>query len=153
MRDARPGHARLLVEEVALGEEHEPQARAPQAVHRLLGAVQQHHRHLQHPPPELDQLPDLGAGDPAVGHLHRGLDHREREPLHAIAEEPEVAALHREQALLQVGDLGVATDDLGEPLLGVLVALLVVPEGVVAVDADHPDSLEGLHRLEIERPG
>jgi hypothetical protein len=151
--DARPGNARLLVEEVALGEEHQTQARPSQAVHRLFRAVQQHDRALQHLPAELHQLLDLLAGDLPVRHLHRGLDDRERETLDAVAEEAQVAALDREEAVLEVRYVRVTPDDLSQPLLGPLVALLVVPERVVAIDTHHPDSVESRHHLEFWRRG
>ena len=89
-------------------------------------------------------------GDPPVGDLDGRLDQRQRERLHAVAEQRQVAALDLEEPRVEGGvvEVDVRTHEVAEAILGVDEEVLAVPEGVVAVerdDLDHPCPRSAAH--------
>ena len=85
------------------------------------------------------------GADAGLGDLDRGLHHRQRHALHAVAEQREVAHLHRVQALVRarVVQVDVVLHDALELGLCTVVVVLAAPEGVVAVEADQANVVIG----------
>ena len=135
---ARRGHLRLLVEEVALGDQDEPVA------------LRQHVERLGHPVEQLDRVGQqllaqgddhlhVRAVDAVLGDREGGLDHRQREALDPVAEQGQVAPLGLEQCGGDAVGVHPRRQQLAVALLGQVVVPLAVPEGVVPVDAHHVD--------------
>src|SRR5690606_28273106 len=82
-----------------------------------------------------ENIADHGRRNPSSGYIQRRLDHREREALDAEAIELEVATLRLKQALRQLTWLRMISEQGREPLLRHPIELLVLPEGVVGVEA------------------
>src|SRR5205807_1097293 len=80
------------------------------------------------------ELFEVGGGDSAARDLDRRLEHRERERLHAVAVEVEVAHLDVGEVPVDVGIGDVAAHEIAKGGLGQVEARLVVPERVVAVE-------------------
>ena len=92
----------FLVEQVALGDQHQPMAVA-EVFDRFGDAVQKLDRVPQHRLAGLDHRLDVAGLDPPVGDLDRRLDHRQDEALDAVAEQAEVAPLGVEQPAVDIG--------------------------------------------------
>jgi len=75
----------------------------------------------------------------AVAQLHRRLDHRQGEPLHPIAVETQVALFRLGQTRLDGRGVAVVVQQVDEPGVGQTEDRLVVPEGVVGIEADRGD--------------
>ncbi|MNN67326.1 hypothetical protein D3C81_1829520 [compost metagenome] len=85
-----------------------------------------------------DFADDVGRGG-AVAQLHRRLQHRQGEALHAVAVEAKVAPLDLGQALHHHWLVGVIGQQVHEPFLAETEDGLVVPQGVVGIEADRGD--------------
>ena len=68
------------------------------------------------------------------------LDHGQGHALGAIAEQREVAALDREQAVVEIVEIDVAGEDRLECGLRGAVVVLAAPQRVVGVEPDQPDA-------------
>src|SRR4051794_4238625 len=94
---------------------------------------------LEHRPPGVDDRRDLVGCDARIRELDRRFDHRQRERLHAVPEQPEVAHLGGEQPLVEVVLPDIWLHQFAEPLLRHREDRLVVPQRVVAVERDQLD--------------
>ena len=91
--EAAPGELSFLVEQVPFRDEDEPEAGVNQAWDDVDDVGQELRRMAEHVATDGEELADLGRGDGAVGHLDGRLDQAQRERLHAVSEDLEVAAL------------------------------------------------------------
>ena len=140
IRQARLLHLRFLVEQIALRDQHQFVVRADR-FDRFADAGQQFHRMLQQRFAERDDAMQVARADARVGDFHRGFDHRQHHAFDAVAEQREVALLHRVQAFVRarIGEVDVTPDDVFEIPLRAAVIILAAPERVVAVEADQAD--------------
>ena len=136
----------LLVDQVALGHQHDPVG-AAQRLDGLASAGQELHGAGQQVPTEFQHLRHQVH---AVG--LDGLEHVERPRLDPEAVGPEVRPLGRRQRCLHLRGVGVRRQQSGDLGLGLVEAVLAAPQRVVAVD---PDDLDAVRErpLVAGRPG
>jgi len=130
----------LLVEQVTLRDDHE-RVGYGEGVEGFLDAVEQADRRGEHGAAEVEDAPDLVAGDASFGQLHGGLDHGQHECLDAVAVVLEVAHLGLIEAFLDPLLVVVAGEQSTELPFGRAEEALVVPERVVRVEGDDVDHL------------
>ena len=82
---------------------------------------------------------DLLGGDLPLGGLDGGLDHREDEPLDAVAEDGHVVPFQFNEPLVEVHIGEIAGHQASHAVLVVGEDRLVVPQGVVGIEADGVD--------------
>ncbi len=134
---AKPGlrELALLVEQVALGDQHE-QIMPGQRLQGFPHVRQRLDRMGQQVPPDVEDLGDNSRGHRALGNLDGRLDHRQGEALDAETVMGEIAPLGGKQALRDPLAFGVICKKFGEMPLGQLVEVLVLPKGIVGIEAD-----------------
>src|SRR5690606_20178990 len=94
-----------------------------------------------------DRLSDLQdalqvpGADRRLGDRDRGLQHRQGHALCAVAEDGQVAAFHRIEAIVNVVQIDVAGDDPFEFGLRGAVVVLAAPQRVVGVETDQADAV------------
>ena len=91
------GHLGLLVEQVALGDQHQPVVAAPSTSSVSATPSSSSTGCASSSLPRERISLDAGAVDAVLREREGGLDHREREALHAVAEQGQVAPLGLEQ--------------------------------------------------------
>ncbi len=137
------GELALLIEEIALGDDHQAIA-ARQRLQRFAHPRQRLDRMRKKIASALEDRLDGRTIDTPFRDLDGGFDHRQREALHPVAIDGEVAALGFEQALL--GHIGA--DELGEDqrelLLRQLVEGLMPPERIIRIKSDGGDGGKGM---------
>src|SRR5579864_8288145 len=113
------GQLALLVEQITLGDEHQSMP-GSQTLDRLANTIEELDRMGEHLFARGDELLDHRDGYPAARYFDSGLDHRQREGLHAVTKEFEVGHFDREEsvveprAVLQLAS-HVGTDERTEP--------------------------------------
>lgn len=125
----------FLMQQVTLGDQYKVMSLG----HRRDGLPcvgQQLHRMIQHVAPGLQQLRDHRGGDPPLGHLDGGFDHRQGKPLHAKAIVPNIAPLGLQQPGIQMRALGVIGQQFGESLLRQMKESFVMPERIIRIEAN-----------------
>ncbi|OIQ66802.1 hypothetical protein GALL_516250 [mine drainage metagenome] len=125
----------FLIQQVALGN----QQGAKMGGQRLNGfarAGQQFDRVAQHVLPCRDQFRDDCGGNAFVSHLDCGFDHRQREALDAETVVAKVAAFGGNKAVVQWAFVDVVGEEFGKAGLREAKESLVLPEGVVGIEAD-----------------
>jgi len=145
---ARRRQLALLVEKVALGDQHQT-VTLGQFGKRLVDTRQGLDRMGQHLPPGGQDLSDHMRRRLAVAEFHGGLDERQGEALHPIAVERKVAFLRLGQPFLDVSGIGPVGQHLGEPVVGQAEDGLVVPEGVVGIEPDRGDDVGLWHQAKV----
>ena len=127
----------LLVDQVALGDEHDAVIRS-ECLDRFADTRQQFDRMGQHFLADADQSMQVAGTDQATGDIESRLDHRQGHALGAITEDVDIAGLDREQALVhaRIGEIDIATDDALELGLRGVVEILALPQRVIAIEAD-----------------
>jgi hypothetical protein len=142
----------LLVDEVALGDQHDAVLRG-NLLDRLANSRQQLDRMRQHFLADTDQAVEVTRTDQPSGDIERRLDHRQRHALGAVTEHMDVAGFDREQALVDayVAEVDVGPDDAFELGLCGVVVVLALPERIVPVKSDQfehgdPVGLSGTER-------
>ena len=94
---------------------------------------------LEHRTAGVDDQLDLGRGHLTARQFDRRFDHRQREGLHAVAEQREVAHLGREQSLIDQVGFDIRRHERGEALVRHREDRLVVPQRVVTVERHEID--------------
>jgi hypothetical protein len=135
---AGAGQLRLLIEEVALRQQHQTMV-SGQRLDRLPHSFEQLDGMVQHLVSPLEDPLHFRARHPRLGELDGGLDHRQDEALDAVAEVAEVLHLRGEEPVPHPLRGMVGRQHPGELRLRGVEDRLVVPERVVRVERDHVD--------------
>ena len=103
---------------------------------------QQFDRMTQDALAELDQTVEIVRGDALTAQHDRGLDHRQRHALGAVAEQLEIAPLGLEQALVhaRIAEVDVGPEHALEFGVCGLEIVLAAPQRIVGVEADQVDA-------------
>jgi len=135
---ARAFHLRRLMQQIALGDQHQRAGRR-ETGQRLLGGGEQLDVFGEHLLGELYRPPKAGARNPAIRDLDRRLDEREHEARDAIAvvrQVDELGPIHTRFDFLRAEIDARVRQQPPELLAPVTIAALVVPERIVAVECD-----------------
>ena len=97
---------------------------------------QQLDRLFQHVAPGSQQFGDDAGGYTAFGHFDGAFDHRQHEPLDAVAIATKVPALCRQQPFAHVGGFGIVGQKTRKPVLGQPEIHLVLPKRVIGIKSD-----------------
>jgi hypothetical protein len=135
LSESRGGEFAFLIDEIALGDQHQPIA-VGKARDGFLDARQRFDRMAQHLAPGGKDVADHGTDLGRASHIHGGLDQGQGETLHAVTVEPQIASLDLGQPRFQVSRPAERRKKLGEPGEVKAEDAFVVPERVVGIEAD-----------------
>ena len=114
-----------------------------QRFQRLAHPRQNFQRMGGHLTSEMQQVLQQARRHLAVGHLDRGLDHRQHEALPAETVDLEIALLGFQQMVTKALDRRIGREQRREALFGQTKDTLRVPERVVRIECDGGDRFHG----------
>ena len=132
----------FLIQQIALGDQQNAVILG-QCFHSFTGMRQQIYRMRQHVAPGGHKFGNHRGGHPAICHLNRGFDHRQREPLHAKAVMPQIAPFGGQKAVMQVVRGGKISQQAGKAVLRQAKERLVLPQCIICIKSDCGDMARG----------